>query len=842
MTSDALAQKIRERIGKSELWGPKSRESGGKFSGLICPDCGRPEAWAYSDRPFSINCNRKNKCGARTKTLELFPEVLGNIEKDFAPTRADPHRPAREYLHSRRLYQSIDGLTFQYWKKIRKTPSGGVMFCVGRNEEGVEVYNGRIFNPPPGEDKGHNRGATAGMYWRHPKLAYDPVKPVYVCEGIIDALSLIEMGFQAIAVLSSGQDPAGLDLGDISENLVIAFDFDAAGAGGFKKWKEQFPNARAVAPFSGDWNDLLCRFHTAAEAAGLFEESLAGFEAQARLMLAETAQQYAEIYHETHGRSAGLFQFGRAYYYATVKEAAKYTEVKARKVSDFVLGVEYYQVDTTNEDEPSFRCCVNVMRNGDQARKCVLGGTDLATPGALRKTMLERALAGWEGGEWETKALARILTHTGAPVVRQMFRTGHDPETDAFVFRTFAIDAKGKMIYPDPKGFFRLSRREFLAPSKHQALRPKRGISPKRIYELIQQAWPENGPLVFAFTVASWFSHRVKPELGFFPFCSLWGDTQTGKSRLVRIANALQCLDDEGLPLTKINTAKGEMRKLAQRSSLMQALIEANREENVRFDFDVLLPMYNHGNPIRVTAVKTNDLQTQETQFLATILFAQNREQFKTKAQMERVVSSRKFMPDDINARTREAFDALVRIQLKEMAWVFVDIMSKRQQINSIWLKEFDGARDEIIREVDDNRIAENHAVLLAFHRIATRLMGVNHDLFPYIVEIASAKKSQCTHREATPADHFFEVLDGLSEKDDGYIKYAEERDGVLHLRMAEVLKAMDRMGVRFVVGPLYADLKEHPAFIKSNVPYKGYFSNTKTSTSKVWKFELRRL
>lgn len=843
-SSSDIRQKLREKIENSdELWNSKSKISGNNYTGLTCHVCGYRESWTNYDDPFSVNCNRKNKCGARVKTLELFPEVLGNIEKDFAPTRRDPHRPATEYLHSRRLYKSLKGIKYRYQKNIRKTPSGGVLFLVGKGPNDREVWNGRIFNPPPGENKGHNSGSTGGMLWRHSDFAYDPAKPTYVTEGVLDALSLIEMGFQAIAVLSSGQDPGKLDLGDIAGNLVIAFDFDSAGAGGLTKWKKLFPNARAIAPISGDWNDLLCRFHSSADAAKYFEESLPKFEAQARLLLAETAQEYAEIHHEISGKSAGLFEFGNAYHYSTVKESQKYTEIKTRCVSDFILDVEYYQVDTSNKDEPSFRCCVNLRRNnGHRPRKFMLSASDLATPGGLRKTLLDRALAQWDGADYETKALSKKITQTKASVVRQLFRTGHDAEADAYVFQTFAIDRAGRLHHPNPKGFFKIGSREFVAPARQLALKPKKGPPIKRIYELLHQAWPETGPLVFTFTLASWFANRIKPELGFFPFCSIWGDTQTGKSRLVRIANAMQCLDDEGLPLTKVNTAKGEMRKLAQRSSLMQALIEANREENVRFDFDVLLPMYNHGNPIRVTAVKTNDLQTQETPFLATILFAQNREQFKTKAQLERVISSRKLLSKDITPNTRAAFDELSRIRPQDFAWTFVEIMGRRQAIESSWFKEYEKARDEIIREVPDNRIAENHAVLLAFHRIITRMIGVQHDLFPHLVEIAAIKLDKCSHREASPADYFFEVLNGLSNEDDGYMKYAEEKDEFLHLRMAGTLKAMDKKGVRYVVSNLYSDLKAHPAFIKSNVQYRGLFGATTTISTRVWTFDLRKI
>lgn len=836
-----LKQKIRDRLKRSDLWGDKTRETGTHISGLRCPECGKLEAWTYSESPFTIICNRKNECGARVKALEIFPEIARDIEKEFTPTKEEPDRPAREYLHSRGLSRAIEGLSFQYWRNVRKSGSGAVMFFVGKNGKGDEVWNGRLFNPPPGQGKTHNKGETAGLFWKHPGVAYDPAERTFATEGIIDACSLIEMGFQAIALLSSGQDPHKVDLGEISKNLVMAFDPDSAGAGGLKKWKEHYPDSWAITPVSGDWNDFL-RDHDPLKARKMFEEKLLEFELRADLILAEEPRRYAELYHGFYGKSPGLFPWKGVYYYATVKDEKKTPEIKARKISDFTLAVDHFEMDVTNPDEPNFRFFVHVRQNGSRPIRCVLSGADISTPGGIRKAMLERAKAMWEGRDFESAALAKMLVSAKAPVVRQLYRLGHDTVSDAYVFKSFLIDRTGRMIDPDKRGFFRLSSREFIGPSTQLCLNPKKGEPVRRIYELMNQAWPETAGLVFAFVVSSWFVNKVKPELGFFPFCSLWGDTQTGKSRLVRIANAMQALDDEGLPLIKVNTAKGEMRKLAQRSGLFQALIEANREENVRFDFDALLPMYNHGNPIRVTAVKTNDLQTQETPFLSSILFAQNREQFKTKAQMERVISSRKFLTEDITARTREAYDVLTRIQPREIAWTMVEIMRNRQAIEAGWLKEYEQARNQIIREVPDNRIAENHAILLAFHRLSMKVIGVKHDLFPYIVEIASHKAEKCTHREATPADHFFEVLDGLSEEDEKYTGYAEEKDGILHLRMAETLKAMDKKGVRFIVGQLYGELKEHPAFIKSNVRYRGYFGGLSSTSTRVWTFDMRKL
>ena len=99
------------------------------------------------------------------------------------------------------------------------------MFPLGADQDGKPLYNGRLFNPPPGEGKTHNKGAVAGHFWRMPGMDYDTDRPTYVTEGIIDALSLVAMGQQAIAVIGAGFDPARFDLSEFGE-LVFAFDRD----------------------------------------------------------------------------------------------------------------------------------------------------------------------------------------------------------------------------------------------------------------------------------------------------------------------------------------------------------------------------------------------------------------------------------------------------------------------------------------------------------------------------------------------------------------------------------------------------------------------------------------
>jgi len=817
MTDDAVKNdiitSIKARLQKSEYWTPKTKDKGGYISNLKCPECGDVTAWAYSCEPWSINCNRQNECGIRTKTLKLFPEIIQNIEKENPPCNEDPNRPATAYLHSRGLNESLKGLHYEYWKDIRGTGSGGVMFKVADG-----VYNGRIFNPPHGEGKTHNRGSTSGVFWKHSK-DYDQIKPVYVVEGIIDALSLWEMGFQAIAALSSGQDPPKLDLSEFNGNLIPAFDPDDAGASALRKWKKHYPNAGAIMPVKGDWNDLLLS-RSKDKAKEYFESQLPEFEFRAKLSLANSGEDYGNIYYEYKKHPAGLFIFGKRYFYSQEKDKA----AKTFPVSNFTIEADHYQLDNSNPEEPVNRYYLKIKpSNGGRPVRCTVSANDIASPGGFTGMFLTRARVLWEGDKMPSLALTRMIVESGAPVVRQLQITGYDKESDCYIFKDFAIDKKEKFMLPTEKGFFELSRSEQIRPSQYPTIKPVKGIEPKEVYSLIYQAWGNQGVIGVAWEVAGWFVHRIKKQTGFFPFLSFWGDTQVGKSMLTRFMNALQCLDEEGLPMKKSNTSKGEIRKLAQRAGLFKALLESNDGDNIRFDMDALLTMYNE-NPLQVRALKSNDIQTVEIPFRSSLLFVQNREPFKTKAQKERVVSV-EFREDALTPETSQAFNKLIQIPISEMAYFFPFVMQHREVFESKWVDAFQQARNDIKEAIGDARITDNHAIILAFHRLLCDVLQVNYDLKPCIEEIGKRKQKECRHRAESVADIFFDILQQIPPSEAWFVLRNEEL-GYLIINLNEALQKInkeDRTDFRVQLKDLQASLREHPSYMpdESNKLYR---------------------
>ena len=661
-------------------------------------------------------------------------------------------------------------------------------------------------------------------------------------EAVIEALSLWEMDLQAAAVLSATQNPPE-DLGEIGRNLVIALNPDEAGRKGLRKWKAAYRQAGAITPVKGDWNDFLTA-HGPENAATAFERARPEMECRAKLLLSEAAGEYADLWFAFYGYPPGLFAFERRYFWATSGKRG----LEVRNVSDFTLETDHFQLDTSMPDNPVYRYFLKVHPANGQPVWCSMAGADLASPNAIRSAFLTSGRVMWKGDQGASIALASKIVDCGAPVVRQVHTLGHDRQSGCLVFRDFAVDREGKVHEPGPRGFFRISRREILRPlpvdsERDRTIKPRKGQRLKGIYDLINQAWPHNGPLTLAFTVASWFVWLVKPELGFFPFLSLWGDTQTGKSELARRLNAMQCLDSEGLPMTKLNTGKGEIRDLAKKSGLVIPLLEGNKEEKMRFDLESLLTLYNAGNPLQVRAMKTNDLATKVTAFLGTLCFVQNREPFKTKAQMERVVSSWEFSSKDLNSSTFLAFTELSKIPLREMGQCYVEVMTRRREIESSWYGEYLKARDEIMTHVPDNRIAQNYGLLLAFHRIAENIFGVKNDLTKFLVRLAERKHRKCNHRPATEADSFFEALDGLSEQTAAEV--VDVADGKVFVRFTEALRKLDGIGYKFYRAQLMEPLREHPAFIASNINRWASWSflpGPEKTQNKCWVFDAAKL
>ena len=817
-----LNEKIIQELKQSEYWTNKTRESGTTIQGLTCPACGSIGAgWCYLNSPMSINCNRLNQCGARTRTVELFG-LRQNIEKEFAPIKGDPKRPARMYLKSRSLEKSLKGSKYYYQQNCRNTGTGAVMFPVGKAKNGKTVANGRLLNPPHGEGKTHNSGSTSGHFWQHPGLEYDPYKTTYIVEGIIDALSLIEMGQQAISVLSSGQNPAKVDL-SFFKKITLAFDPDLAGARATKKWRAQFPDAEAIMPDpDGDWNDLLCS-GPLEQVKKRFQQNLNRYHVNAQLAVAESARKYAEIYADFHGQPPGLFEHGGCTFFAWIKKHGDARNLVVERCGRFTMKVISYLKDTSNGD-PQYFYNLQIIPKGGRPVKVIASGRDLATPRGIKEFFLTRAKVSYEGAASSAVALAtRITSAKQAPEVIKIPLSGLDVRSGWYVFHNFAVDPTGKIHHPDKRGLYKLNFREWAAPPPHaaeKAIKPAlNGITPDNLYKLIVEAWGQNGALAVAWMVAAWLVFTIKGKIGFFPHLSMTGDPASGKSALTVILNAMQGIDGEGTPISQLNSKKGLARTIARESGRFSALLEDSQRNERGFDYSVVLTGYNRG-PLQVQAAFSNDLKTKINEFLGSLLFVCNQEPFRDKQEKQRVISLH-FAHDAITDKTRRAYERICRIPLPELARIMVLTLSQRKAFESEWFEAYQQAIDSLSPQ-DNRRILQNHALVLAFHRLFCKAHCIQHDLTGFIRERAKNKCITAAERTYSAADHFFEILDNIpDEKLEPYL-HIDSKKRMIFINLPGAEQLIRNRGLQFSINDnLITALKTHPAYIRHGLKHR---------------------
>lgn len=849
MTPDIrTAEDILAALRKSDLWTNKTVVVGGYVQNIVCPECGEPEAFTDENRPFALLCNRKNKCGVKIKMRNVVPEAFEGYEVRYPPVPKDPNRPARAYLEGRGIDSTTLGSArYKFHPDVRKSGAGGVLFYVGRNSSGKEAWQGRIFDPPRGVQKGAGYGRLDDLVWAHPDDQFGPDVDVYVVEGILDALSLRAAGLTAIATLGTLRDPTKMTLPP-ARKYIRAFDSDDAGWKTHRLWDAVYGDAESVSLKPGvDWNDLLIRLGGGPQLGAYINSEWSELRFRGRLCLSESAISFAETFFDHRGYAPGLFEYDGCYWYSGVDRKKKEPSVYATRVADFTLETTGFLLDNSNPDEPVYQYAVRA-KPADKRRGItdfLFNPSEMCTPNQVQVTLLKRTRSLWTGTQPAVNALIEKVIGARAPVVRKMGAKGYDPETGAFVMNRFAILRTGQVVEADGRGIVPATRKVKLRPAPFPDITPRDGGDLPDALGLMVDAWGYKAAVSAAWIAASFFVHEIKKELRFFPFLSLYGHPSTGKTGLASACNGLQCLEEEGLPMSEVNTQVGYARMLNQRSCLARFLLEGAPDRKSKFDIRTLLTAFNDA-PLQVRGVKSGDNRTDELVFQGTLAFAQNVEPFRTRQEHSRVISLY-FDAAHLTADTKHAFDRLIRIPRENMGWFLVSIARRRRVILERWRSIYD---DELARIVSSGvrnyRIAEVHAIPAAFWRIASDIVGYSlPGVTEAICEMALEKERRTMNDDGPIAGYFFDVLGGLIRNeniDTSLFVQEHEMTGELRLHLPSVLRAMEQSGfpIRVDLESLQSALESHPDFRRKGqvVRYRGFngaSSTTKTNSSYVF-------
>lgn len=243
-----------------------------------CPSCERKTLWTWEESPGVVQCDRVGKCGYSSTTKELYPDLYANVSKTYPATKDEPNKTADAYLAISRGFKlaAINGWYEQgkYWNSNGDKGTATVRFWLD-SEKNV-FWERFIDDVTITEDDGAKtlrkskfNAGFQGKWWQPPGQTIHEKDSVYLVEGIFDAMSLVENGFKAVAIMSSGTFPSE----SIKEHLnkkvtwVVALDNDVAGIKSSKKHAVELKKLGETVSYALpsqsrekiDWNDLHIR-------------------------------------------------------------------------------------------------------------------------------------------------------------------------------------------------------------------------------------------------------------------------------------------------------------------------------------------------------------------------------------------------------------------------------------------------------------------------------------------------------------------------------------------------------------------------------------------------------
>jgi hypothetical protein len=253
-----LAARVALVIEKEHGGKPKGRH----FQDVLCLKCGQKKAFTAIDDPRRIKCNRTSCEGnAGIPWSDYAPAIYEDFKASFARDD-DNTQLQQDYVLSRGIpnFLKFGGLYAQ-----ARIGEGSYKALGFKTSKGFLNY--RVINPPFDDAKHWNeKGSEASRAYWVPSHPIDTAKPLYVAESPLKAMAILELGRQAVSVLSAQARPQSMPefleyLGGFTGRIILAFDEGDAGRKCTRSWywalREQQKAVSVSFPIGGDWDSLL---------------------------------------------------------------------------------------------------------------------------------------------------------------------------------------------------------------------------------------------------------------------------------------------------------------------------------------------------------------------------------------------------------------------------------------------------------------------------------------------------------------------------------------------------------------------------------------------------------
>jgi len=779
----------------------------------VCPKCEQKSLFIKADEPNNVKCGRVNKCDYSTMTRELYPDLWQTLEQRFPATQQDPNATAKAYLRSRGIdpvkcvAEFVQGQRFESEAISDPKGTSTVKFTLPNGSTWERFI--QVIEMPDKPKKAHFTGGYAGYWWQPSNFDPQRGQQVFLVEGIIDALSLIQSGFHAVALMSCNNWPerslkAYLDKGI---KWVVALDNDDAG----QRYNHQFYkdllrlNERAevcIAPEKDkrDWNDLLkaCKGNIGRD------DIEAWFYTGSLLTSANAKNKALKIAERTH-RTSFTFDFKDQLYFAKYSEKEEENPIQIENIANCKPEFVYFQKDTVTEESAYF---LKISRPGTKKPyKAVFAASALATPSEFKNRLLNVAPGlMFTGGKRQLEMHQKEYWFSDAhlPEVQTVGFLGYAKELGGWVFQGQAV-FDGKLYKANENDFFDLPDDKQVKTSFRQDNIHIGSVDSAHNPDLwlsdYKQAFGVKGLAALAYWVGSFFAEQIRGKQASYPFLEMSGEPGTGKSTVLEFLWKLTGRADyEGIELSKASHA-GRWRSLEQLANLPLVLMEGDRSEATgkqkgAFDLNEAKGLYN-GRGMRSVGMRTGGNETREPRFRGALVIAQNASVDSERAVMERI---NRIHWDKTHLSTA-GYDAASRLRELDLEAIN-GFMTACITQESLFLEKYQEGYDAALSRLNDHaelgnqRIRHNHAQVMAIaHALkATKILegllpSDLEDLDNYI-EQSCVDRHQCLEADTPLLSEFWDVYQFLEYETHFNVNHSKE-EGKIAISIPQFTWAM---------------------------------------------------
>lgn len=769
----------------------------------VCPECGKKELFISANEPHHLKCGRENKCGWGKNTRELYPDLWKPLHEQYPATKADPNATARAYLRLRGLNPDLFAGQFiqaqRYERDAIREPKGTetVRFFLNADRSVFWERFITVIDMPDKPKKAHFQGSYKGLWWQPVTFAPKQGDRVFLVEGILDALSLIQSGYSAVSLMSSNNWPEHSLKPYLGKGIkwVLALDNDKAGQRyNLKFYRELTRMGEKVdvctAPDKDkrDWNDLLKASGGKIQLDALDEWFYTG-----KLLTAPNPQAKALQIAGRTGRTRFTFEYEDQLYAAKYSEKQDDNPVQVEKIANCKPEFLYFQKDTVTGDSAYY---MRVTRPGlPKPYKDVFSPSALASANEFKNRLLNVA-----AGLMFTGSTKQLEYHQQ----EYWFNTANLPEVQTINFLGYARELGG-WIFPKQAVFngvlHQVNEDDFIdLPDGRQVKTSFRqdtvtigkvedSHQPQLWLDDFKTAFGVKGVAALAFWAGSFFAEQIRKKQASYPFLELSGEPGTGKTTLLQFLWKLSGREGyEGIELSKASHA-GRWRSLEQLANLPLVLMEGDRSEashqKKAFDLNEAKGLYN-GSGMRAVGVRNGGNETRDPPFRGALIIAQNAPVESERAVMERIVRIH-WDKSHFSTKGRYASEKLRSLDMEHINGFMTACITQEKRFMEKYLEGYQIAMQHLGKDdnLNNQRINQNHAQIMGLAH-ALKATGILSGLLPSDMEALDtylkgccSDRHQCLEADTPAMAEFWDMYHYLEEEAGGKIRVNHSKDPV---------------------------------------------------------------